>query len=837
MFIQKKSAKTRSQLEPAGKSSSRRRRQKVNPSSPRLPRGAIIPLAAISMIGLCGFLAFSVDLGMLAVARAQVQDAADAAAIAGVRSLNGAAGSNLANSTANAIAQATKNTILGTKIAPAEVTVTQGAYHYNYTSQTFSPEFPPGTNENYNLTQVTINHTYNTTFAKVLGVSTMTVSATSTAAYRPRDVAVILDFSGSMNNESDLWNCESYLGSYLNTPNNTDPVFPQWGPYAPSFSPMATLQCTANSNLVGLCNVTQSVNGISSLVSNMFQNNRGQSAQSAFAAAPSSVTVTKPAGDQYLYKKSTTTTALTWSQITGSSSTAFTGYAAQQSNTFYGYQQGPGYWGKTFFLWPPDPNASNDWRKKFFFLSNGSTPCNNNLKLWSSGGAWNSPSGNYEINYKAILNWIVNTGPNPFPSQLRAGNILYYSAIPTDVPSSAYTWTNANSQITNPDQRFWKEYIDFTIGVWQDPFGNINTPGNPACSYGPDFTAGTSSSGQYVTITGPDALYAGQTWIGPNDNPKRPRHRFWFGPATMIQYMLDTGLLPGTAQDISMIAAKLGIQGALQDIQNNHPNDLLSLCIFSRPQYSGDPANVGRFTAPAVSLTNNYTNLINALWYPPNSGTTDVRPWSTNGVLTPAANGDFDSNTASSYGLMLAYNQFSSSTVLQGANIGGYGRKGAKKLVVYETDGMANVSSVVSTVNSGAYNSYYATPPLSTISVGTDNCDTDAINVATVLTSLNTTSNPIPGFSTTSDKVSIQCIVFGAIFEPDASGSDQSDAVSLMQSISTLGGTVFPSSSSDPTNGYKWCIGTLSQRQAKLQQAMTTVLDNEISIILVPNAN
>ncbi|HXY35093.1 MAG TPA: hypothetical protein VEI07_12760, partial [Planctomycetaceae bacterium] len=64
----------------------------------------------------------------------------------------------------------------------------------------------------------------------------------------------------------------------------------------------------------------------------------------------------------------------------------------------------------------------------------------------------------------------------------------------------------------------------------------------------------------------------------------------------------------------------------------------------------------------------------------------------------------------------------------------------------------------------------------------------------------------------------------------------QADAVSLMQSISTLGGTVFPSSSTDPTNGYKWCIGTLSQRQAKLQQAMTTVLDDEISIILVPNA-
>ncbi|HET6325616.1 MAG TPA: hypothetical protein VFG04_13135, partial [Planctomycetaceae bacterium] len=113
---------------------------------------------------------------------------------------------------------------------------------------------------------------------------------------------------------------------------------------------------------------------------------------------------------------------------------------------------------------------------------------------------------------------------------------------------------------------------------------------------------------------------------------------------------------------------------------------------------------------------------------------------------------------------------------------------------------------------------------------------TDAINIATVLTSQTTSSSPIPGFSTTTDPVTIQCIVFGAIFEPGAAGASQSTSVSLVQSISTLGGTVFPSTASDPVNGFKWCIGTLAQRQSKLQQAFTTVIDNEISIILVPNS-
>ena len=418
---------------------------------------------------------------------------------------------------------------------------------------------------------------------------------------------------------------------------------------------------------------------------------------------------------------------------------------------------------------------------------------------------------------------------------LRAGNTLYYSSIPTDVPSSCYTWSNSNTAITNSSQRFWKEYIDFVLGVWQDPFGNLQAPGNPTCSYGPDYTAGSSTSGANVSISGPDSAVAGGTWINPTDNPKRPRHRFWFGPATMIQYMLDTGLMPGTGQDVSMIAAKLGIQGAFQDIQNNHPNDLVSLIMFSRPNYSGEPTCVGQFSQPQVTLTNNYANLINALWYPPNSGTSDVTPWDSNGLQTPRAHGDYDSNTATSYGLMLAYNQFSSSTTLQGANIGGWGRKGADKLLILETDGMANQASTVSTVNNGAYNSYYNVPPLATISASGNSADTDAINVATVLTSLNTTSSPIPGFSTTSSPVTIQCIVFGAIFEPGAVGSDQADAVGLMQSISTLGNTVFPSTSTDPTNGYKWCIGTLAQRQQLLQQAFVNAMDKEVSIILVPN--
>jgi hypothetical protein len=57
--------------------------------------------------------------------------------------------------------------------------------------------------------------------------------------------------------------------------------------------------------------------------------------------------------------------------------------------------------------------------------------------------------------------------------------------------------------------------------------------------------------------------------------------------------------------------------------------------------------------------------------------------------------------------------------------------------------------------------------------------------------------------------------------------------VGLLQSISTIGGTVFPSSSSDPTNGYKWCIGTLQQRQDNLKKAFLNILDQGVPVSLV----
>ncbi|WP_165232753.1 TadG family pilus assembly protein [Aquisphaera insulae] len=825
-------------------------------------RGAVAPMMAVSLVALCGAVALAIDVGRIAVAKLEAQSAADVAAMAGARTLNGLMPQDLDSATTNARTAATKVSIMGQPLSASDVTVQHGTYHYDSTAKSFAPSTTLQAGESYNLTKVSITKSCPTTFARIFGYSAFSVTATATAAHRPRDVAIVLDYSGSMNNESDLWNNESYIDNGTSAPNNPnqtsnngETVYPKFGHYSneknySNYTNYANLLSPAadGSNAlsgdarIGKCNISISALGVPAMVNDFYSNNRGYSASSAFAAASDTALdgANRAGGDLYLWKNgSTTAYAATLKDVLGTTnfSTAFegTGYASQSQyssggKTFQGYIQGPRYWGKTFFIWPPDP--TNDWRSTFF----GKT---DNTSLWDSSGNWRSPSGYYTINYKAILSWIKNTGPNPFPSRLRSGNILYYDQIPSDVPSSAYTHTALNSAITDATQRFWKEYIDYVIGVWRDPSGTVQTPGNPATSYGPDYTFGTIK----ISAKPTSKVGTGIPYMAYDDNPERPRHRFWFGPMTMIQFMSDTGILPGTAHDISMYPMKIGIGQALQDIQNNHPNDLVSTILFSRPTYNGGASGTGAFNVAQYSLTNNVQPMINSLWVPPNSGTSDVRPWDANGAQTPRAFGDWTACTASSYGFMLAYNQFSNSSVLSTLDDGSYpgtggnGRVGAQRLIVYETDGMANQGSTPASgfYTGSDYDSYYRIQPGQTLNSAGYNQTTLLQTIQNICNDVNgnavtgtgitpfTPNQGYPGYGAAGKPVTIHCLAFGGIFETPS--STLTSSVSLLQSISAVGGTVFPSSASDPTNGFKWCIGTIDQRKAKLVTAFQTIMN------------
>ncbi len=148
-------------------------------------RGSVLPLMAIAFVGICGFVALAVDVGRVAVARVQVQSAADVAATAAARALNGVLPQNLSAASSTATSSLSKYTILGQPLFSSTVALTFGSYHYDPVNQRFIPSFTLQAGENYNLVQATINTSCPTSFASVFGVSAFNVSASSMAVHRP----------------------------------------------------------------------------------------------------------------------------------------------------------------------------------------------------------------------------------------------------------------------------------------------------------------------------------------------------------------------------------------------------------------------------------------------------------------------------------------------------------------------------------------------------------------------------------------------------------------------------------------------------------------------------
>ncbi len=613
-------------------------------------RGAVLVLLMVSLLALLTFVALAIDLGILAVARTQCQDAADAAAMAGVRTLNGASGNNYSNAAPNALTAATANTVLSKAIGTSQVTTQVGRYTYVSANQRFEGQFPGPSTENWSLVQanVSTNVSNMLAFSKVFNFSGGNISATATAIHRPRDIVIVLDYSGSMRFASLMG--DPYTGN--RTSNNPDTVFPQFGHY--SNTSAAGLQATTFTSPYDPANITTTTSdGRPPIVQDFYSDNNGTV---AFSAA-SSAYATTPGGDNFIKTNkgagsgycSTPADLLNISTVTTSTRDAMfesQGYKAYgMSANFNGYTQGPGYWGKTFFMWPPDP--TNDWRNVYF----GTT---DNSKLWDSSGNWLTPSGGgYTINYTAILNFIKNLGPNAFPSQLQSGRIVYYSAIPTSISTGSWPPSDLS-------QRFWKDYIDYCLGVVQTGSNSwlSITDGNTGyAGYGFDFTYGTVKITATSSLTGNPKPY-----MYYKDNPLRPGTHFWFGPMSMVDFLGNYNMWyqitpscsrfcwwPGTCHEAPMYACKLGIQAALTGISNNHPNDWVSMAMFSTPCESNNDG--GRFNRVRVGLGMNYSNMQDSLWYPPatvGSSSSTVTPYDANNLEVPRAMG----GTCYSMGLM-----------------------------------------------------------------------------------------------------------------------------------------------------------------------------------------
>ncbi len=142
-------------------------------------------------------------------------------------------------------------------------------------------------------------------------------------------------------------------------------------------------------------------------------------------------------------------------------------------NAFNGYTEGPGYWGKTFAIWPPDPspastaanpttmeaisafsgakvpggsaaNGVNDWRQNFFYNATGSAPLTDDTMLFQDGsGAYEQQRHRlqrpgrqlrHQLQGHPLLDPELRPQPVPVAAALRQREM--YSAIPSDVGGS-----------------------------------------------------------------------------------------------------------------------------------------------------------------------------------------------------------------------------------------------------------------------------------------------------------------------------------------------------------------------------------------------------------------
>jgi Flp pilus assembly protein TadG len=182
---------------------------------PYLRRAGVVVQVAIMSTIIMGFSALAVDLGLLYTSRAELQAAADAAALAAASQLGGSSSQENPEVLARQAAAeyAARHRVFGDPaLIDVNTDVEFGRAVYNPATERF--EFEPAAS-NYDAVRVTVRRTQDSPggpipllFANVMGRSEQGLQARAAAVLVPRDIAVVIDISNSMCWDSQLrfWN-------------------------------------------------------------------------------------------------------------------------------------------------------------------------------------------------------------------------------------------------------------------------------------------------------------------------------------------------------------------------------------------------------------------------------------------------------------------------------------------------------------------------------------------------------------------------------------------------------------------------------------------------------
>lgn len=170
-------------------------------------RGATLVLTAFLLVVLGGLSALAIDLSWIALVREQLQVAADAAALAGA--------AQLANGPTRVAAEASliaaQNPVAGATTEPLIADSELGIW--DSVRSRFQPQ-----EVGANAVRVTIRRRVKLFFGAILGAGSVELSATATSLQKPRDIAFVIDLSGSMNDDTEIWATPSLNTAFTGYP-------------------------------------------------------------------------------------------------------------------------------------------------------------------------------------------------------------------------------------------------------------------------------------------------------------------------------------------------------------------------------------------------------------------------------------------------------------------------------------------------------------------------------------------------------------------------------------------------------------------------------------------
>ncbi len=160
---------------------------------PRSRRAATLVFAAVLMTIMVGLVAFGVDVGYMVLIRTQLQAAADSAAMAAATAL----GDGFQSVYEMANQYASYHTAGGQTVTLDEADVEIGVWDSE--TRTFTPQADSG-----NAVRITARRqNASLFFARIFGIDTFTTQVQAVAMANPRDIAFVIDLSGSMNDDTE----------------------------------------------------------------------------------------------------------------------------------------------------------------------------------------------------------------------------------------------------------------------------------------------------------------------------------------------------------------------------------------------------------------------------------------------------------------------------------------------------------------------------------------------------------------------------------------------------------------------------------------------------------